>query len=76
MNKKLEFLKEYKNLCLKHGFELRGCGDCGSAWLSELSDENKEISKLSWNDDFQVIQFAGEYEINDKDRVKDGFKYE
>ena len=47
--KETDFLKEYKILCLKHKFELNGCGCCGSPFLSELDGErlkNKTI-KLS-----------------------------
>lgn len=28
------FREEYVALCLKHGFEIDGCGCCGSLWIA------------------------------------------
>jgi hypothetical protein len=55
---KEEFLEEYRQLCIHYGYEIRGCGDCGSAWLQELSEEAKKYEKLCWKDDFKEICFC------------------
>lgn len=73
MKKEEQFLKEYKELCLEHGFEIIGCGDCGSAWLSELNDENLKHKKLSWEKGYTVIKFADKYNMEDRSRIKDNF---
>ena len=58
--KELDFLEEYKKLCLEYDMEIRGCGDCGSAWLEVgLSKRNT----LTWNDGYTEIQFGDEYDI-------------
>jgi len=62
-DKKLAFLKSYKELCLEHGFEIKGCGECGSAYLEELTEQRVKNSTLIWRDDsdsgdFECIQFA------------------
>ena len=33
MNKEKEFLKEYKELCIKYGMVIDSCGCCGSTWI-------------------------------------------
>jgi len=66
---KEEFLKEYKQLCLKYGLQIAGCGECGSAFLLELNDDNKKINKLVWRQDYEVIHFANKYDEGDEDIV-------
>ena len=72
---KIKFLKEYKKLCLKHGLEIVGCGDCGSAWLQELGEENKKHSTLCWKDKFQEILFATDFEIKNKNNKRYNYKF-
>ena len=31
-----QFLKDYKELCLKHKIYVDDCGDCNSPWLSQI----------------------------------------
>ncbi len=66
----LDFLKAYKELCLKHGYEIAGCGDCGSAWLSKLKEQELKHKTLTWEKDFTCIQFATDYEIKDEQLEK------
>ncbi len=55
---KEKYLKEYIDLCLKYGFQIRGCGECGSAWLGELDEENKEYNQLVYERDFDGFFFS------------------
>jgi len=41
MKKKLEFLEEYRKLCLKYGCYISACGCCGSPWVVESSGEDE-----------------------------------
>lgn len=58
----LDFLKEYKKLCLKYKMQILGW-DSG-AYLSDLEDEELKINKLSWlNDGYEDISFADDTKI-------------
>jgi hypothetical protein len=44
------FQKEYVELCLKHGFEIDGCGCCGSPWITrgDYQDGFWPVPTISW----------------------------
>lgn len=43
------FEKELVELCLKHGFEIGGCGCCGSPWIvSPLGGEFFPVPSIPW----------------------------
>jgi hypothetical protein len=44
MDRLENFLKELSELTNKYGFEIAGCGCCGSPWVSDLK------SNTSWDD--------------------------
>lgn len=67
---KEQFLKEYAELCLKHRLELRGCGDCGSAWLGELQEEQIKNKTLTYEGKYQNIYFADNFDMKQEDRIK------
>ena len=58
-----EFLEKYKALCLEYGMQLRGCGDCGSAWLDKLNEEELRNAKLTWQGAYERVQFADNYAL-------------
>lgn len=40
----IEFLDEYKKLCLKHGVFLDACGCCNSPWVTKVDPtEDNEL---------------------------------
>lgn len=67
MDKKIEFLKKYADLCKEYHLEIVGCGDCGSAWLGDVSDEDLQRG-LCWRGDYTQIQFATKYDV-EKDYI-------
>ena len=49
-----EFIKEYKVICLKHGFLIAACSCCGSPWIVEIDihnelEEHLEHLQEEWN---------------------------
>ena len=39
-----EFLKELTALTMKHGLKIGGCGCCGSPWIQELQDGDRQMA--------------------------------
>jgi len=56
MTKELnEFLEGLNNLTKKYGYEIGGCGCCGSPHISR----GKEwFEKLTWNEDKEVYEIS------------------
>jgi hypothetical protein len=43
------FKKELVELCLKHGFEIGGCGCCGSPWIEPVdASEYYPVPTVQW----------------------------
>lgn len=51
-----KFLEELSELSNKYGFEIGGCGCCGSPWVQEI-DGNFGVDNLSF--------VNGKYEVGD-----------
>ena len=54
--RKLLFLHEYQELCIKHQISIDGCGCCGSPFLVDL--EQDEL--LGYSGDFKKVNFDEE----------------
>lgn len=44
-----KFLEELSALTKKYGFEIGGCGCCGSPYLTDLNEGNKISTDLYYN---------------------------
>jgi len=69
-NRKEEFLKEYKQLCLKYKLEIRGCGDCGSAWLGEIQAGQRTLVFEKNIENATCIRFADKYDEKELEKGK------
>lgn len=62
MDKAKEFLKEYEKLCQKYGMGLRGCGCCGSSYLTVYDEEEDrivyEIDNINFKDNIVKIDLT------------------
>ncbi len=45
--RKLAFLLELRELTIKHGIAIGGCGCCGSPWLYETTDVSNERARYT-----------------------------
>lgn len=75
MNKEETFLEAYRLLCLEHGFQIIGCGECGSAWLEALRPEEIKNAMITWLDygegePYSEIHFANDNDMRLKEREK------
>ena len=46
-NQEIDFLEEYKKICIKYGLEIRGFDD--GAYISELNKNQLELKCLAYN---------------------------
>jgi len=64
------FLTDYKELCIKHGYQIVGCGECDSAWLQKIDHDLLIVPLLggvdSRNEEYHPgrIQFISPDDIN------------
>lgn len=56
-----EFLKELTELTKKHGLAIGGCGCCGSPFIYEVKDKNKEpATDLIWDEKLEKYTYYDE----------------
>ena len=68
MLEKLEFLREYRKLCIEHGMQITGCGCCGSAWVQGIGIKE---DVLSCDRDCERVWMSTQEELDetDEDRI-------
>ena len=67
-DKLLGFLTELRDLCGKYGYEIGGCGCCGSPWLNTSKDGPTNTVDLYADGEGASVWIDGEGEVTTNER--------
>lgn len=67
-DKLLGFLAELRDLCGKYGYEIGGCGCCGSPWLNTSKDGPTKTVDLYADGGEASVWIDGEGEVSTNER--------
>lgn len=67
-DKLLGFLAELRDLCGKYGYEIGGCGCCGSPWLNTSKDGPTKTVDLYADGGEASVWIDGEGEVTTNER--------